>query len=81
MHLSHWHDLGSLSSPLKIFLTIKPALQAVSCPIASPCSTPATLRPSNAMGALGKLGALGRAGVSPREKTTTLTSFTSQGYK
>lgn len=65
----------------KICLTIKSSLQAASSPIAPTSSTPATLRPGNALGALGELGALWRARVPPRKQTTTLTRLTSQWHE
>lgn len=61
--------------------TIKTSLQAASSPVAPASSTPATLRPGNALGALGELGALGRARVTPREQAAALTRLTSQGHE
>lgn len=72
---------NKLATSLCFFLTIKSSLQAASSPISPPSSTPATLRPGDALGALGELGALGSARVPPREQSTTLTRFTSQGHE
>lgn len=66
---------------MRIFLTIKSSLQATSSPISPPSSTPATLRPGDALGALVELGALGSARVPPSEQAATLARFTAQGNK
>lgn len=60
---------------------IESSLQTTSSPVAPTSCTPATLRPANALGALGELVALGGARVPPREQSTTLTGLTSQGHK
>lgn len=73
--------LSFLTHQLKIFVTIKSSLQAASSSVTASSCTPATLRPADALGALGELGALGRARVSPREQATTLTRLTSQWHE
>lgn len=61
--------------------TIQSSLKTASCPITTTGSTPAALRPGNALGALSKLKALGRAGIFIREQTAALTRLTAQRNK
>lgn len=61
--------------------TIQSSLKTLSCPVSNTDSTPATLGPGNALGALSELETLGRAGIFIRKQTATLTRLTSQWNK